>query len=336
MTVDRCQFTIQLWQGKVTEAVDFSHGVVVECQRLSGSTMSFHYVCRAVIQSALGQDTGIDRRPKRKTNPIEFQRLDAEHSVGSEASPSGPKRLRVDPAPALEHARELLKKDRFDTQVLGMERLVTLTCADVCSDEIALYISLQVLKGESSFLWKHVISEDQRRKQQQQGHRSPTNLLSACANGFFESSPSLPPGRTPDECRHDSRMRALALRVLCNALTNVANAKVLRSFVASPKNSHLIQSPLLYSLVTDLEGANRPPSVVEAGYQLASVHEAALAIRCLRLLGEHCPHVSEFLQMEHVLEKMELARSYGRGTHIVLQEEAERTYMKFTEDVRSC
>ena len=31
MTVDRCYFQIQLWRGKITPTVDFSHGVVVEC-----------------------------------------------------------------------------------------------------------------------------------------------------------------------------------------------------------------------------------------------------------------------------------------------------------------
>jgi hypothetical protein len=102
------------------------------------------------------------------------------------------------------------------------------------------------------------------------------------------------------------------------------------------KDSRLGSSSLIQSLVQDLQGANRPPSVVQAGYQLASAHEAALVVKCLRLLGEHSPVVQEVLQSEPVLQRLELARTCGRSTHVVLQQEAEQTYAKLTEDVRSC
>ena len=129
-------------------------------------------------------------------------------------------------------------------------------------------------------------------------------------------------------------MRAFALRVFCNALENLARAKGLDDdTVLTPS---LIQRPLLQSLVADLQGANRPPSVVEAGYQLTSVHEAALAMKCLRILGDHSPVVHDFFQSEPVLERLQLARTCGRATHMVLQQEAERTYSKVSEDVRSC
>ena len=125
-------------------------------------------------------------------------------------------------------------------------------------------------------------------------------------------------------------MRAYALRAFTNALENVTNAK---SLTLTPL---LLQRPLLDSLVADLSGANRPPSVVEAYSNLASVHEAAMAIKCLRLLGEASEGVQELLQQDAVLERLEVARTCGRGTHMVLQEEAEQTYSKLTEDVRSC
>lgn len=200
---------------------------------------------------------------------------------------------------------------------------------------------------------------------------------------------------SPDELRHEARLRALALRVLCNALYNLSKAHELqdvllpKSASASPSTSkrksrnaasssvrgaksseaaasRLVQPPFLLSLVQDLQGASRPPSVSETGYKLASVHEAALAVRCLRLLagGDSDDdnsegggddgnddddaggvdglltlpqvRVREFLRSEAILERLELARSVGRATHSVLQQEAERTYNQLTEDVRSC
>ncbi|KAL3913933.1 MAG: hypothetical protein SGILL_006298 [Bacillariaceae sp.] len=184
---------------------------------------------------------------------------------------------------------------------------------------------------------------------------------------------------SPEERSHEARLRSLALRVLCNCLYTLSETGDLYNLLVTDKGSNeqlscsprlkcgnnnsdeddrsvltsrLIQPSFLLSLVQDMQGASRPPSVSEIGYQLTSVHEAALAIRCLRLLaGSDCDDaqqkttapplshqgiVREFLQNEVVLESLDLARSCGRATHSVLQKEAERTYTQLTEDVRSC
>jgi hypothetical protein len=315
MTVDRCHFVVQLWKSNVTGGVDFSHGVVVECMRMRGSTMSFHHACRAILQAALGQSTGEDQRPLRATNGLEFASLQDDGAGPSTSS------LNVSAAHALEQARELLYKDRLDTQLLGMERLVHLTCASICGTDICLHVSVQVLQEE--WLLEYVfLEEDEERGDAAQNSPMLESTIGAVV--------------TPDEGRHESKMRACALRVLCNALTNVSQAKLLPRILESDATPPLIQCALLNSLVADLQGANRPPSAIEAGTKLASVHEAALAVRILRLLGEQSSTVKDFWESEHVLERLELARIFGRGTHLVLQQEAERTYAKLTEDVRSC
>lgn len=185
-----------------------------------------------------------------------------------------------------------------------------------------------------------------------------------------------------EECTHEARLRSLALRVLCNALYSLKESGDLQRILMPHKSdeeqtskrkcgiantttsnlcdevkaSRLIQPPFLMSLVQDMQGASRPPSVSEIGFKLASVHESALAIRCLRLLAgstsastnadnnsdddiessSALTRVQDFLRNEVVLESLELARSCGRATHTVLQKEAERTYTQLTEDVRSC
>jgi len=190
---------------------------------------------------------------------------------------------------------------------------------------------------------------------------------------------------SPDELRHEAKLRSLALRVFCNALDNLSKTQELHDIlypnlnnnnnisakregqksnsVPSTTTTRWIRPAFLLSLVQDLQGAGRPPSVSETGYKLASVHEAALAVRSLRLLsGYHSANneddendkntaaaafedddssspqsrVRDFLRSEAVLERLEYARSCGRATHAILQYEAECTYNRLTEDVRSC
>ena len=177
-----------------------------------------------------------------------------------------------------------------------------------------------------------------------------------------------------EELRHEAKLRSLGMRVFCNSLDNLFKTKELetilhppnaalrtchKSYPKSSQQSQWVKPAFLLSLVQDLQGAGRPPSVSESGYKLASVHEAALAARCLRLLagyggdeedsnteqealhatskyGEEQEVVRSFLQSEAVLNRLDYARSCGRATHAVLHYEAERTYHKLTEDDRSC
>mmetsp|Transcript_53145 Transcript_53145/g.60222 ORF Transcript_53145/g.60222 Transcript_53145/m.60222 type:complete len:805 (-) Transcript_53145:268-2682(-) len=198
-----------------------------------------------------------------------------------------------------------------------------------------------------------------------------------------------------EELRHEAKLRSLALRVFCNSLDNLTKSKELQHILYPTLNinidakkkgkksnnkavdsgnvqstittvSQWIRPAFLLSLVQDLQGAGRPPSVSESGYKLTSIHEAALAVRSLRLLAgycstdedrdedeedkdancevngdddEHCSPQSRirlFLRSEAILERLEYARSCGRATHAVLQYEAECIYHRLTENVRSC
>mmetsp|Transcript_11265 Transcript_11265/g.28506 ORF Transcript_11265/g.28506 Transcript_11265/m.28506 type:complete len:640 (+) Transcript_11265:152-2071(+) len=172
------------------------------------------------------------------------------------------------------------------------------------------------------------------------------------------------------ELKHEAKLRSLAMRVFCNALENISKTKelphILHGHKTDSQPSRWVKPAFLLSLVQDLQGAGRPPSISETSYKLASVHEAALAARCLRLLAgyesdestddeeeeahqKHSdrqtidPHsmaeqeaVRDFLRSDAVLERLEYARSCGRATHAMLQYEADLTYNKLTEDDRSC
>ena len=238
----------------------------------------------------------------------------------------------------------------------------------------------------------------QKQQRQQSAHhwQSPSSCFKKKMSLALHRRPASPsPGQehnsdarlllSPDDLRHEARLRAMALRVLCNILDHLSATKELRR-VLYPKASssepraanrgvgasRWVQPAFLLSLVQELQGAGRPPSVAENGYKLASVHEAALAARCLRLLagyeGEdddedekdcderHPPprtgddddedddchrnrfveEVRDFLRSEPVLERLSYARLCGRVTHAILEFEAHCTYRRLTEDARSC
>ena len=175
-----------------------------------------------------------------------------------------------------------------------------------------------------------------------------------------------------EELKHEAKLRSMAMRVFCNALENLSERKelsrVLHSAITNSSftgkdNRHpsrWVEPAFLLSLVQDLQGAGRPPSVSETSYKLSSVHEAALAARCLRLLagyeGDNSHDnnnddgdasrkirymaeeevVRDFLRSQAVLERLEYARSCGRANHAILQYEADLTYYKLTEQDRSC
>jgi hypothetical protein len=356
LTPDRCQFTIYMYRGHDSDnnehGVDFSDGVVVECLRTFGDTISFHHASRAILQAALGQSTGEDHRQPYATNGLEFRRLDAgprkrlltPHQ--SNSSPAGFKKAKSTTVTfELEQIRDLLGKDRFECQQAAMDRLVAFSCEDVSGPETCMQVSTEVLT--SNWMYQILMNlplSKHYKNVQSHGCSGTSSVLSACASSFMEvgnedtqedQSRSDSTKKTLEEIRHESQMRASSLRVLCNILIFCSKMNVLPRFCGDP-DAWLNKQDLWRSLVSDLKGVNRPPSVVLTGNRLSSAHEAVLALRCLRILGFHSEQCKAYMQKDHVLGRLEHARACGRSTHLVLQQEAEKAYDLFTEDFRSC
>jgi len=346
MTVDRCHFEIQLWKGKITPTVDYSHGVVVECLRRSGNAISFHQVCSAILQAARGESSGADSRKPHQTNAMEYPRMPPSIARPTAVSRKPSAVVASTPSPSvmsardtLERVQELLKKDRLECQHLAMERLIQLTTPSVCGYSHALSTS-KILLSES-WLYPYIIAE--------QNEKEPAQAEDTKSTSFALPKPTLRRSLSPrltsnnfcqNEMQHETHLRAFALRVLFNALSNVMDAQnedsqFLSNLLQSP-DCPLLESKLLETLAEDLQGANRPPSVVEASCQLASIHEAALAVGCLRIMAENAPTVKKFWNSEHMLERLQVARSCGRSTHAFLQAQTDLVHYSLTEDARSC
>ena len=168
---------------------DFSHGVIVECMRIRGDTISFHRDCRAILSSARGDSDGLDdlRSPnvkllhslpgfgcKRsracksfgplKTSEIlqfeqdnmptliDVRKLNQMARMNNNALAGSQATFK-----SLESALDKLEKDRLDATLLGLESLSKLTDAESSGLERAYLTSLSVL-GPSNKKWDNVAS----------------------------------------------------------------------------------------------------------------------------------------------------------------------------------
>lgn len=377
MTVDRCHFVIHLFSGSsrhhprhgmdMNARPDFSHGVLVECMRLSGSCISFHHSCRAVLQAALSHSTGADNRKMYQTQSNEFPRLLqpphkrkgsgmkllTPHSKRSKTSISGPHSSIA--LESLERAWQLLRKDRLGPQQLAMESLISLTDPESSGIDTAMHCSLAVLGapitggcGEEAFLnelhQECVVKLLQDRVLPgesgvaESGSCTQSGLLSKCgaSDKFDGDAEDANAATNGGDEHHGGIMRALCLRAFTNSIGLVAEHQpTLLKSILDVQSRHLVSPGFIAALLEDLAGAIRPPAVVQ-GTRLASVHEAALACRCLGLLGEFSESAKKQILNDSVLASLEKARAVGRSTHDVLADEADRTYTRLTEDVRSC
>jgi len=168
---------------------DFSHGVIVECTRTRGNTISFHRDVQAILASARGESDGVDdwRDPllglvtksrfsfpgfsanskHRTMYSFDNEEESKEDVTGqlnklllpplrlSRSSKSNIKSKRSDSVQAtcsaLEKALELIEKDRLDARFLGMQSLVFLTDLRSSRLEKAYMSSLCVLGCPMNF-----------------------------------------------------------------------------------------------------------------------------------------------------------------------------------------
>ena len=339
MTMDRVHFTIHLYRGAISEdgtKPDFSHGVIVECMRVRGDVISFHYISRAILRAATGVSDGADTRSIK--SPME---------VPAVARPSLLPRKRKATAglvTGLEDALSLLKKDRICAQRLGMERLVMLTDEYSSGKEIAVYTSKAVLGDgfsesttEEASTWVLTLIED-RIAPGEAVEVLPAQNESSNISVLEESTVSSGDSTLPElqDIHHGGVLRALAMRTFANALSVLSKyeSESLRSILSN--KSRLVSESFLEALVEDLAGASRPPGIA-AGTRLASSHEAALAAKCLSILAEYSETATKILippkqDRQPVLDALDRARTVGMASNIFLQQESERAFLSLAKN----
>lgn len=353
VTVDRCALTIYLWRSGATT-------VLVECVRSRGPLATFHWTTRAILQAAQSLDSGSDTREWTQATPGEFPRIFGSTSARPVLPPQeqqikqqlGTQNI----VQSLEEAVQLLNKDRLGAQLLGMESVVALTDWHCTGLDAALYAALAVLgvpctEEANSFLqelhseWIYrllverrlptePVPEDLSESQSPSAERDTSVAVSSLAASAVEANASSAGSRSlAIEDHHAGLMRSLALIAVTNSFSLLAEHQpTLLHTVLTAQAPQWTRPALIQALTDDLQGAHRPPTVVQ-GTRLAGAHEAVLAVRCLEHLGKH---VKTIQRDEAILALLDGARTVGRSTHEVLYQEANRVYGQVTEEERSC
>jgi len=383
MTVDRCRFVIHLWNAKSpalnsttaqsianksmgSSKADLPKGLIVECKRIAGDVITFHRMVSAIKKAAKSHGTGEDVRKPYRTSPIEFTRFVA--AGGAEKIPPSTTPDPLSPSAAaieaIEHAVQLLKKDRLDAQLRGMESIVALTDPVSSGWDISFTAAMAVLgaplRGSDSYAddvpaaqalhqdWIYSLLVFRELPDEIRGgpqdidestkeHRA-TSLAFLCEMGHQDHDASKVNDKVIEAMRedrvrmgdeyHGGYLRSLALRALSNSLSTLTrqNPRFLYSTL-STQSPHLVSEDFINALWMDAAGASRPPGIV-GGTRLASPHEAALAARIIRLLGQAHPRAKQRLVKDKKFSLHQLEKAYfvGQANHQLLEHEAKRTY----------
>jgi len=314
VTNDRCLFTISLWRA--------SSAVLVECVRSHGPIATFHWTVRAVVLAAQSLDSGEDRRQWYQKSAVERNESSDERQVLSTKRTVREGEV----VQSLERICHLLNKDRMEARRLGLESLVASTDDRVVGADAALYAALTILGAPTV--------EDNMALQQIHEDWIMGLVVQRRVPGEDDKKKAVQSSEMEEQ--HAGHFRALALTALANAFDLLARYQpsILKSIlhIQSPQ---LRSKTVLHALTEDLQGVHRPPSVVQ-GTRLASVHEAVLALRCLRRLVEHSTQARSGLQNSSTLSLLDGAKQIGKATHLVLFDVASQVQQFLTEEERSC
>lgn len=130
LTVDNVEFSIYLYRGKKT----YSHGIIVEVQRLSGNSSNFFDDTKAILDGAQLQERLHQTKRTKLETPLVS---DDEESDTDEDETS---------ASSLDFAIKMLQGGP-DAQLLGLQTLSSMTDASKMGSKIATSTSLKVISG---------------------------------------------------------------------------------------------------------------------------------------------------------------------------------------------
>jgi len=275
---------VHLFQGS-------SQTVIVEIQRRRGCSVLFHKYSRCILDAAEGRwDVSLFESPS-----IPDSTLPQKTVIQDKAKKHENVLL------ALEIAAGLIKKDRLDANILGMESLCLLTDKNKTDWYTSLLASRVVLEGdldESHFNIKEaVLSLVQKR----------------CLDGIRDDKEHL----YFDEKEHIELLHNLSLAVLSNALEVYENKmlseeKSITDLLTVSKVDN--DNDLVSSLIDELKlAASRP-------------HDAFLSARCLKVLLSASTEARNRARGLDVMKVVNKAKEIGSESHALLAKESDNVF----------
>lgn len=261
------EFRVRLFAGK--EECD--HGVIVEVQRRSGSVVHFRDDYRAICDAAKGIQEDYIPIPKWSIGSLKDESLPCQDSSME----------------SIELACQLLKEDRLDANLLGIQSLALLTDADKCGPNAALLASKEIVSHSEQADLRNIIASLIETGVMDPDENGPLNK----ANGIFFN------------------LRANSFITLCNALKVCAkDGSLFQSIVQQPWYMDI----LVPILTKELKNAETSPLM------------ALLSVRCLNILVENSVDCRSKALDIGALGALENARKFGRARYASLATETER------------
>ena len=207
------EFTVQLF--KVTERTNKC--VIVEMQRTNGSSIQFHKVAQTLLKVAKEtQAQSISDSSSTSSNKVYSNRLQQQRRDSISNDEKKERDQEEIFTCTLEMVDALLKKDRVDANLLGMESLQLLTTHKSASDAMVKFVSNVVITGErfsdikstiSSLITKYTIDGESSTNEVEEGYYRKMRVcaltvLSSALKTFFDVGDSS--GIKTNTCKIDS------------------------------------------------------------------------------------------------------------------------------------
>jgi len=305
----------------------FSSGTIVECIRLRGCARTFHIIRRQVLNSAFADDSIDIRESSGRIHALD--RFPYSKSGSSNAF-DPPDNEVSNAVLGLEIALRLLKKDRLDANILGMESMINLTDENVCTGYKTVSISARAVLGvpettneevnlgeirEDRFIEIHnlVISLLRDRK-------LSTSNVSDHVEGHFAHETSDDEDdiiADHEDLEHVSLMRSLAMRVFLNSLKVAEQSSFLESALNATKKENILPALVEEVRKTFLSQTN--------ANQALNAYDAVVSVEILRILNIYSSDARKCCLGLGLVDVLNKAFSVGRRRHAKLEEETKKT-----------
>jgi len=271
LSINQMELCVQLF--KVSD--DTRDIIVVEIRRKNGSAISFHKVARVMLNAAKGKAISMSTLVAPKSQ--------AKNLIAREKNK---KDNDVIVAGTIERVESLLRNDRIDANLLGMESLLHLTTCGSSSENMALFTANVILNG-----WKNNVIKDSVFFQITKSNNNEDESKNMVEDGF------------------NQRMRICSLSVLANSLEVISKNRHGDGDVGTTNlelklsNDEWVEDGgILWSLVEILKISK------------SSLQEAYFAAKCLKTALEVSADLIPWATEREVVKVVELSQKVGHCT----------------------
>lgn len=311
-TLDFVKFYVRLY---VVPDADGEGGVLVELQRVSGDYLSFMYDCRAILDAAEGKEVTMDcNYYNNKSMYLRLPVSQMSFACNDDVILQHDLKTEQDEEDIINMTSELLSSPQSDSNMLGMESLVTLVDVNLTSKSTSILAAKRLVctRHESgngpfslhNYAMSLIIYEDD--------HADDDDDDSSLEEDATSLSMKVSLNRSIAE--HTRRLRTHALMALSNALELLNSENILCDTISASREWYA--SVLIPSLVENVKSASTKP------------YDATLAARCLTSLAMCSKVFASTMKADCggncCLSVLERAGEIGRDEFELLLRDAER------------